>query len=348
MRKEHAMSHENELRETIARIVAPGKGILAADESTPTITKRFAAVGIESTPETRRAYRVLLFTSAEAAKYLAGVILFEETLGQSDEAGVALPQVLERRGIVPGIKVDKGTTALAGAPGDLVTQGLDGLAERLATYKAQGARFAKWREVYPITGANPTPLGIRTNAEVLARYAAICQAQGIVPIVEPEVLIDGEHTQARCHEVSQAVLHAVFDSLYRHGVLLEGMILKPSMVLPGKANPDKATPDGVAQATLEVLKRTVPAAVPTINFLSGGQGPEEATANLDAMNRADPRAPWVLSFSYARALQDPVMRAWHGDAKNVREAQRIFDHRLRMNSLAREGKWTPAAEKEAA
>jgi fructose-bisphosphate aldolase class I len=345
-RKEHPMS-QSELLDTVAKIVAPGKGILAADESTPTITKRFGAVGVESTPDTRRAYRVLLFTAPMAADYLAGVILFEETLGQHDDAGVARAQSLERRGIVPGIKVDKGTTPLEGAPGDLVTQGLDGLADRLAAYKAQGARFAKWREVYPITDRNPTPLGIRTNAEVLARYAAICQAQGIVPIVEPEVLIDGEHTQARCHEVSQAVLHEVFDALHRHRVLLEGMILKPSMVLPGKANPDKAVPRDVARATLEVLKRTVPAAVPTINFLSGGQGPEEATANLDAMNRSDAHAPWVLSFSYARALQDPVMQAWRGDAQNVRTAQRVFDHRLRMNSLAREGAWTAAAERPA-
>ena len=342
------MSEDSELQATIARIVAPGKGILAADESTPTITKRFAAVGIESTPQTRRAYRTLLFTAPEAAQYLAGVILFEETLGQSDDAGVPLPQLLERRGIVPGIKVDKGTTPLAGAPGDLVTQGLDGLAERLSTYKSQGARFAKWREVYPITERNPTPLGIRANAEVLARYAAICQAQGIVPIVEPEVLIDGDHTQARCHEVSEAVLHEVFDALYRHRVVLEGMILKPSMVLPGKANPDKAAPDVVAQATLEVLQRTVPAAVPTINFLSGGQAPEEATANLDAMNRREPHAPWVLSFSYARALQDPVMQAWRGQAQNVRAAQQLFDHRLRMNSLAREGRWSEADERKAA
>jgi fructose-bisphosphate aldolase class I len=342
------MSRESELLETIAKIVAPGKGILAADESTPTITKRFDAVGIASTPETRRAYRMLLFGAPQAANYLAGVILFEETLGQQDDAGVPLPQLLERRGILPGIKVDKGTTPLVGAPGDLVTQGLDGLAERLATYKTQGARFAKWREVYPITPHNPTPLGIHTNAEVLARYAAICQSQGIVPIVEPEVLIDGDHTQARCYEVSEAVLHEVFEALYRHDVLLEGMVLKPSMVLPGKANASKAAPDGVAQATLEVLKRTVPAAVPTINFLSGGQGPEQATANLDAINRRDPHAPWVLSFSYARALQDPVMQAWRGDAKNVRAAQAIFDHRLRMNSLAREGRWTEAAEREAA
>jgi fructose-bisphosphate aldolase class I len=342
------MSHESELRATIATITARGKGILAADESTPTITKRFNAVGIESTPETRRAYRLLLSTAPEAAQYLSGVILFEETLGQADDAGVPLPKLLEQRGIVPGIKVDKGTTPLPNADGDLITQGLDGLGERLAGYRKQGARFAKWREVYPITDRNPTRLGIRANAEVLARYAAICQSEGVVPIVEPEVLIDGDHSLERCAEVTDAVLHAVFAALYRHRVLLEGMVLKPNMVLPGnKHRGGKAAPDTVARATLDVLKRNAPAAVPTINFLSGGQGPEEATANLDAMNRLDRNAPWVLSFSYARALQDPVMRAWAGNAGNAARAQQIFDHRLRMNSLAREGKWSEAEERAA-
>jgi fructose-bisphosphate aldolase class I len=340
------MDNADELRETVAAIVAPGKGILAADESTPTITKRFQAVGIESSVDTRRAYRTLLADAPGAEKYLAGVILFEETLGQASDDGTPLPRLLADRGIVPGIKVDKGTTPLAGAPGDLVTQGLDGLGERLAAYKAQGARFTKWREVYPITDANPTPLGIAANAEVLARYASVCQSQGLVPIVEPEVLIDGDHTIERCHEVSEAVLHAVFDALQRHRVLLEGIVLKPSMVLPGKANAVKASPEEVASATLEVLRRTVPAAVPTINFLSGGQGPEEATANLNAMNAMDRRAPWVLSFSFARALQDPVMHAWKGNPRNVAQAQELFVHRLRMNSLAREGQWSAANERE--
>jgi fructose-bisphosphate aldolase class I len=340
------MEHASELRETIAAIVAPGKGILAADESTPTITKRFEAVGIESSVENRRAYRLLLARAANADKYLGGVILFEETLGQAAEDGTPLPRLLAERGIVPGIKVDKGTTALPNAEGDLVTQGLDGLAERLAQYKSQGARFTKWREVNGITARNPTPLGLAANAEVLARYAALCQAQGLVPIVEPEVLIDGDHTIERCHEVSDAVLHAVFEALHRHGVLLEGIILKPSMVLPGKANPRKASPEEVAAATLGVLRRTVPAAVPTINFLSGGQSPEEATANLNAMNATDRRAPWVLSFSFARALQDPVMHAWKGEPRNVGQAQEIFAHRLRMNSLARDGQWSAANERE--
>src|SRR6185503_8608087 len=299
------METANELRETIDAIVAPGKGILAADESTPTITKRFQAVGIESSVENRRAYRLLLARAANADKYLGGIILFEETLGQAAEDGTPLPRVLAGRGIVPGIKVDKGTTALPNADGDLITQGLDGLSGRLAGYKSQGARFTKWREVYGITARNPTPLGIDANAEVLARYAAICQAAGLVPIVEPEVLIDGDHTLERCYEVSEAVLHAVFDALHRHRVLLEGIVLKPNMVVPGKGSARKASPDEVAAATLDVLRRTVPAAVPTINFLSGGQAPEEATANLNAINAMDPRAPWVVSFSFARALQDP-------------------------------------------
>ncbi|MEP7182664.1 MAG: class I fructose-bisphosphate aldolase [Betaproteobacteria bacterium] len=338
------MSIHDELQATMAKLTAPGKGIVAADESHPTITKRFKAVGIESTEETRRAYRTLLFTTSEAEQYLGGVILFEETLGQADDNGTPLPEMLVRRGIVPGIKVDKGTVPLPGADGDLVTQGLDGLADRLKAYKEKGARFAKWREVYAITDRNPTPLGIAANAEVLARYAAICQEQGIVPIVEPEVLIDGVHTIERCHEVCAAVLHAVFHALHRHRVILEGIVLKPSMVLPGKESPPKAPPDVVARATLEVLTRTVPAAVPTINFLSGGQASVEATANLNAMNVMAPHAPWVLSFSYARALQDDAMRMWAGRAENVRAAQDAFRKRLRMNSLARQGKWSEALE----
>ena len=341
------MTIEDELQSTITAITRPGKGILAADESLPTITKRFNAVGIDPADENRRAYRSLLFTTPGADVYLSGVILFEETLAQRADDGTPLPQVLARRGIVPGIKVDKGTTPLPGAPGDLITQGLDGLAERLKTYKTQGARFAKWREVYGITDANPTALGVAANAEVLARYAAICQSEGIVPIVEPEVLIDGDHTMQRCRDVSEAVLHAVFDALHRHGVQLEGMILKPSMVLPGKGHPPKASPEQVATATVAVLRRMVPAAVPTINFLSGGQDAEEATANLNAMTTLFPNAPWVLSFSYARALQDPVMRTWAGRVDNVQAAQRAFHHRLKMNSLAREGKWRPEMERAA-
>ena len=341
------MSVQDELRATIARIVQPGKGIVAADESTPTITKRFKAVGIESTEETRRAYRTLLFTTKGAADYVAGYILYEETLNQKTDDGTPLPDLLVKQGVLPGIKVDKGTTALPNADGDLITQGLDGLIERLKEYKTKGARFAKWREVYGITDKNPTPLGVEANAEVLARYAAICQAEGIVPIVEPEVLIDGNHTLERCHEVSEAVLSAVFAALRRHRVLLEGMVLKPSMVIPGKENANKANPEVVAKATLEVLRRNVPSAVPTINFLSGGQSPEQATANLNAMNVMWPSAPWVLSFSYARALQDPPMKIWAGKSENVSAAQRAFHQRLKMNSLAREGKYRVELEKAA-
>ena len=341
------MTTRDELEATIARIVQPGKGIVAADESMPTITKRFKAVGIDSTEETRRQYRQLLFTTRGVSEFVAGFILFEETLGQKADDGTPLAEVLVRQGVLPGIKVDKGTTPLPNADGDLITQGLDGLSERLKAYKAQGARFAKWREVYGVTDRNPTPLGIEANAEVLARYAAICQSEGIVPIVEPEVLIDGDHTLERCHEVSDAVLHAVFSALHRHGVRLECMVLKPSMVLPGKGHPPKASPEVVAANTLEVLRRNVPAAVPTINFLSGGQSPEEATANLNAMNIMATDKPWVLSFSYARALQDPPMKLWVGRAENVRAAQQAFYQRLKMNSLARDGKYRVELEKAA-
>ncbi len=341
------MNVEDTLQATIGELVRSGKGILAADESGPTITKRFGALGIESTEETRRRYRTLLFTAPGVAEFLSGIILFEETLGQRDNDGTPLPEVLKRQGILVGIKVDKGTTPLPNAPGDLITQGLDGLAERLKTYKAHGARFAKWREVYAISDRNPTGLGIRANAEVLARYATICQQEGIVPIVEPEVLIDGDHSIERCHEVSESVLHAVFDALRDHKVSLEAMVLKPSMVLPGNKNGATAIPEQVAKATLEVLRRTVPAAVPTINFLSGGQSPENATANLNAMNAMCPHAPWVLSFSYARALQDPAMRAWAGLDANVPAAQQAFHWRVKMNSLARTGKWSPALERAA-
>lgn len=340
------MSADQELQLTIAKLVQPGKGILAADESLPTIAKRFQAPGIANTDENRRAYRSLLFTTPGVEEFISGVILFEETLGQRADDGTPLPEVLDRRGIVPGIKVDKGTTALVNAPGDLITQGLDGLSERLKGYKAQGARFAKWREVYGITDRNPTPLGIEANAERLASYAAICQAEGIVPIVEPEVLIDGDHSMERCDEVTEAVLHAVFQALHRHGVILEYMVLKPSMVLPGKEHPPKATPEQVAAATVKVLRRAVPAAVPGICFLSGGQSSEEATANLNAMNVQFPNAPWQLSFSYGRALQDAVIKAWAGRQENAAAAQQAFFHRARMNGLARIGRWSPETETE--
>jgi fructose-bisphosphate aldolase, class I len=341
------MKNEDELQSTIENLVHRGKGILAADESEPTIAKRFKAVGVESTEANRRSYRSLLFTTPGAAEFISGVILFEETLGQTSEDGTPLPEVLSRQGIVPGIKVDKGKIPLAHAPGDEVTQGLDGLAERLRTYKAKGARFAKWREVYSIGVQNPTHLGIKANAEMLARYAAVCQEEGFVPIVEPEVLIDGDHTLERCFDVTEAVLHAVFHALHRHRVILEYTVLKPSMVLPGKERPPKASPEQVAAATVKVLRRTVPAAVPSINFLSGGQGPMEATANLNAMNAFFPNSPWELSFSYGRALQETALHAWVGKRENSAAAQQAFYKRARLNGLARLGKYTSDMEQRA-
>jgi fructose-bisphosphate aldolase, class I len=339
------MKVEDELQTTIVKMVQPGKGILAADESQPTIAKRFKAVNVESTVENRRAYRSLLFTTHGAGEFISGVILFEETLGQTSDDGTPLPDALARQGIVPGIKVDKGKIPLAHAPGDEVTQGLDGLAERLRIYKTQGARFAKWREVYSISAQNPTQLGIDANAEMLARYAAVCQEEGFVPIVEPEVLIDGDHTLERCFDVTETVLHAVFHALHRHRVVLEYTVLKPNMVLPGKKHPTKAGPEQVAAATVKVLRRTVPAAVPSINFLSGGQGPEEATANLNAMNALFPNIPWELSFSYGRALQEPVLHAWAGKKENAPAAQQAFYRRAKLNGLARRGKYAVELEK---
>ena len=335
----------DELQATIEQMVQPGKGILAADESQPTIEKRFAAIDVESTEENRRAYRALLFTSPGIEEYISGVIEFEETLAQSGDDGTPLPEVLARRGIIPGIKVDKGKGPLPGAPGDLITAGLDGLAERLQTYMAQGARFAKWREVYPITPANPTALGLRANAEMLARYAAVCQELGVVPIVEPEVLMDGDHDIDRCAEVTERVLHSVFHALHLHGVVFEPMLLKPNMVLPAK-DCRRAEPGEVAEATLRVMRRSVPAAVPSINFLSGGQGPEEATQNLNAINQSRGTAPWQLSISYGRALQQPALKAWGGQEETRAAAQAALLKRARLNSLARQGQYRDAMEAE--
>jgi len=338
------MSIQDELQSTIADMVQRGKGILAADESTPTITKRFNAVGVESNEETRRSYRQLLLSTPGIDQQIAAVILFEETLGQNADDGTPLPELASRHGIVPGIKVDKGLVALPNAPGDQVTQGLDGLAERLAGYKAQGARFAKWRAVTPIGPANPTPLGIQTNAEILARYAAICQDAGIVPIVEPEVLIDGDHGIDQAEMVTEAVQNEVFQALKRHRVQLEYIILKPSMVIPGKTHAVKASPEEVAERTVRILRRSVPAAVPSINFLSGGQTPQEATARLNAMNAAYPNLPWLLSFSYARALQEPAMASWRGKAENTHTAQAAFLHRAKLNGLAQLGRYRVGME----
>ncbi len=340
------MTIQEELQATISDMVQPGKGILAADESTPTITKRFQAVGIECNESTRRAYRQLLLTTPGVGEFIAGVILFEETLAQQADDGTPLPELARRAGIVPGIKVDKGLTGLANAPGDKITQGLDGLAERLAGYKEQGARFAKWRAVYPIGPANPTALGIQTNAEVLARYAAICQEAGIVPIVEPEVLIDGDHGIAQSEAVVEAAQNEVFAALKRHRVRLEYMILKPSMVVPGKACATKASPEEVAERTVRILRRTVPAAVPSVNFLSGGLSPQEASANLNAMNAGYSNLPWLLSFSYARALQEPPMATWQGKAENIGAAQAAFIKRARLNGLAQRGQYQAAMEQD--
>lgn len=334
------MNTHNELQSTIADLVVKGKGILAADESAPTIAKRFTAVNLESTEENRRAYRSMLLETPHLGDYISGVILFEESLTHTTANGTPLPELAAQQGIVAGIKVDKGFLPLAGAAGDNITQGLDGLAERLAIYKQQGARFAKWREVYAISSTNPTCLGIEANAETLARYAAICQSVGMVPIVEPEVLLDGAHSIDRCYEVIEAVQHAVFHALYRHGVIFETMLLKPSMVIQGKDHPIKATPEEIAEKTLKELRRTVPAAVPSINFLSGGQTPAEATANLNAINSMAGNTPWLLSFSYARALQEPVLQSWAGKAENVTAAQTALYKRAKLNGAAQSGQYS--------
>ena len=337
------MNTLTELQNTIDDMVDGQRGILAMDESAPTIKKRFDAIDVESTEENRRSYRSMLLDTPDLGRYISGVILFEETLGQMSNAGTPLAEVAESHKIVPGIKVDKGTEPLSGAPGDLVTRGLDGLANRLLDYRQQGARFAKWREVYPVTATNPTRLGRHANAEMLARYAAVCQELGIVPIVEPEVLMDGDHEIERCAEVTEAVLHSVFHALHLHGVSLEYMILKPNMVVPGNAC-RRAEPDEVAAATLKVLRRSVPAAVPSINFLSGGQGPEEATANLNAINQQRGPAPWQLSISYGRALQQPALQAWRGRPENSDATRKALLKRARLNSLAREGVYDASME----
>ncbi|WP_375193686.1 class I fructose-bisphosphate aldolase [Marinobacter sp.] len=336
------MTLQEELDATVQELVQAGKGILAADESHPTIAKRFKAVGVESSEEKRREYRSLIFSASGLGEFISGVILFEETLGQTSLDGVPMAKLLASKGIVPGIKVDKGKKPLVNAPGDEITVGLDGLEDRLEIYKNQGARFAKWRNVFHISDTLPSRQAVEANAEVLARYAAICQSVGIVPIVEPEVLIDGDHSIERCAEVSEAVIREVFHALYRHRVALEQMILKPSMVTPGKENP-KASPEEVASATLGVFRRSVPAAVPGIFFLSGGQTPEEATANLNAMNSLG-QQPWALSFSYGRALQEPAQKAWAGSLDNGPEAQAAMLKRARLNGAARSGSYRPDME----
>lgn len=312
-------------------MVQPGKGILAADESGPTIEKRFSAIDVESSEESRRSYRSILLSTPGLEGAISGVILFEETLGQKDDNGIPIPEATARAGIVVGIKVDKGLAELPGSGGERITQGLDGLGDRLKTYKAMGARFAKWRCVYTINHGTVSRRAIEANAEVLARYAACCQDSGIVPIVEPEVLLDGEHDLQACATVTEAVQRAVFSALYRHRVAPEYMLLKPSMVLPGNLAP-QISAEQIGEATLAVLKRAVPAAVPGINFLSGGLTPEQATANLEAINNAGDRNPWLLSFSYGRALQEPVLNAWRGDSANREAAQEALMLRARLNA----------------
>lgn len=330
--------------ESVARsLVEKGKGILAADESSPTIEKRFKSIDLPSSEENRRAYRELLFTTPGSSEFISGVILFDETIRQKAKDGTPFPEVLSRQGIVPGIKVDNGAKSLAGFPGEKITEGLDGLRERLSEYREMGARFAKWRAVIAIGDGIPTACCLKANAHALARYAALCQETGLVPIVEPEVLMDGPHTIERCEEVTTAALDLVFSELLEHRVPLEGTLLKPNMVLSGKECPKQADAASVARATVRTLRRVVPSAVPGIVFLSGGQSPEQATLNLSAMNALG-RHPWELSFSYGRALQEPVLKEWKGDPARVGVAQRAFYHRAKLNNAARFGKYTKEME----
>lgn len=337
----------DELKSVAQAIVAKQKGVLAADESSPTIKKRFDSISVESTEENRRRYREILLTTAGLEQHVGGVILFDETLRQSTREGVPFAQVLSARGIAPGIKVDKGTKPLPFYPGEKITEGLDGLADRLAEYKQLGARFAKWRAVIEIDeNAIPSTFGIRANAQVLARYAALCQSLDLVPIVEPEVLMDGAHGIERCEVVTSAVLETVFAELDAHRVAFEGMLLKPNMIIPGKKCPQQASAQEVAEATIRCMKRYVPAAVPGIVFLSGGQSAEEATDNLNAMNAMGAH-PWQVSFSYGRALQAPVLAAWKGIEANAAAAQRALQKRCRLNGLARDGAYARSMESEA-
>jgi len=337
-----------ELNRVAEAMVAPGRGILAADESSSTIKKRFDAIGVQSTADTRRDYRELLFRSVDAmSKYISGVILYDETIRQSASDGTPLVTLIVQAGSLPGIKVDKGTKPLPFCPGEVITEGLDGLRERLVEYRGLGAKFAKWRAVIDIGAGIPSHTCIRTNAQALARYASLCQEEGIVPIVEPEVLMDGDHDAERCYNVTEWLLKAVFQELYYHRVTLEGCVLKPNMVVPGKKCPKRASVGQVADMTVRVLRACVPAAVPGIAFLSGGQSDEEATAHLDAINKIG-GMPWNVTFSYGRALQAAPQKAWSGKSENVAAAQRAFSHRARMNGLATLGEWKADLEKKAA
>jgi fructose-bisphosphate aldolase class I len=337
-----------DLNKVALAMVAPGKGILAADESSGTIKKRFDAINVVSTEESRRDYREMMFRSIEAmTRYISGVILYDETIWQNAGDGTPLVKIIQQSGAIPGIKVDEGTQALPNCPGELVTVGLDKLAERLKKYYDQGARFAKWRAVIDIGGNVPTMTAIHVNAHALARYAALCQAAQIVPIVEPEVLMDGDHDIDRCYEVSMRVLNKTFQELRVQRVALEGMILKPNMAISGKKCAKQSSVEEVAEKTIRLLKSCVPAAVPGIAFLSGGQSDADATAHLDAMNRIG-GLPWRLTFSYGRALQAAPQKAWSGKAENAAAGQRAFTHRARMNSLASKGEWQADLEKQKA
>ena len=340
-----------QLSATAKALVAPGKGILAADESSGTIKKRFDSIGVESTEENRRDYREMLFRAPGASDHISGVILYDETIRQNAADGTPLVKLLENDGVIPGIKVDLGAKPLAGAEGETVTEGLDGLRERLAEYHSLGARFAKWRATYTITakseeGGLPSAYCISVNAHALARYAALCQEANIVPIVEPEVLMDGTHTIERSFEVTTAVLDALYEELFAQRVRLDGTLLKPNMVLSGYGCATQASVQEVAEATVRCFRATVPAAVPGIVFLSGGQSDEDATAHLNAMNQIGPH-PWELSFSYGRALQAPALKAWKGAAANVAAGAAAFVHRAKCNGAARSGSYTPDMEKAA-
>jgi fructose-bisphosphate aldolase, class I len=347
MQLEHAVMNLSDLNRTALAMVTPGKGILAADESTGTIKKRFDAIKVESTEETRRDYREMLFRAKDAMQYISGVILYDETIWQDAKDGTPLIKLIEQAGSIPGIKVDEGTQPLPGYTGETVTAGLDKLAERLKKYYERGARFAKWRAVIDIGENIPTMAAIHVNAHALARYAALCQEAQIVPIVEPEVLMDGDHDIDRCYEVTSDVLNQVFLELRMQRVALEGMVLKPNMVVSGMKCAKQASVAEVAEKTIRLLKACVPAAVPGIAFLSGGQSDAHATAHLDAMNRIG-SLPWKLTFSYGRALQAAPQKAWSGKAENVPAGQRAFTHRARMNALASLGQWTDELEKKAA